>query len=157
MPEVLTPSTLLTQRSQSLKAASGNFSQVNLYSRQRRKFQYLANVSWARWRKSIYQCFNPGGSGNKKLEIWRKETLLLLCSKELPRNSWPLAHITKAYISESGKLCKEDLMTSKDSMTKTYTRPVTEVILLRSEADIDKMKKTICRMNCLNLVLEIKD
>ena len=69
MPEVLTPSTLLTQRSQSLKAAPGNFSQVNLYSRQCRKFQYLANVSWAHWRKSIYQCFNPGGSGNKKLEI----------------------------------------------------------------------------------------
>ena len=119
MPEVLTPSTLLTQRSQSLKAAPGNFSQVNLYSRQCRKFQYLANVSWAHWRKSIYQCFNPGGSGNKKLEIWRKETLLLLCSKELPRNSWPLAHITKAYISEDGKLCKKTSWRLKTAWQKS--------------------------------------
>jgi len=44
MPEILTPSTLLTQKPQSLKAAPGNFSQADLYSGQWRQVQYLANV-----------------------------------------------------------------------------------------------------------------
>ena len=78
---------------------------------------------------------------------WQHETrnleegdLVLLCSKELPRNSWPLARITKTYVSEDEKVCKVDLLTAQDGTTKTYPRAVTEVILLRSEANFEKMK-----------------
>lgn len=34
-------------------------------------------------------------------------------------------------------------MMAKDGTTKSYSRPVTEVILLRSEADFEKMKTLV--------------
>jgi len=139
MPEVLIPSTLLTQKSQRLKATPGNFSQTDLYSRQWRQVQYLANVFWARSKEYL-----PTPQPRRK---WQHETrnleegeLVPLRSKELPRNSWPLARITKTYPSEDGKVRKIDFMTAKDGTAKSYTRPVTEVILSRSEADFKKMK-----------------
>jgi len=72
-----------------------------------------------------------------------KGDLVLLRSKELPRNSWPLARITKTYVTDDGKVRKVDLVTAKDSTKKSYTRPVTKVILLRSEADFEKMKTLV--------------
>ena len=51
MPEILTPATLLTQKSRALKATPGNFSCTELYSKQWRQVQYLANLFWTRWRK----------------------------------------------------------------------------------------------------------
>ena len=65
--------------------------------------------------------------------------MVLLHCKESPRNYWPLARITKAYVSTDGKVHKVDLVTAKDSSTKSYTRSVTEVILLRREKDFQKM------------------
>ena len=140
IPEVLTPNILLTQKSQSLKAAHGNFSQADLYSRQWRQVQYLANVFWARWRKEYLPMLQPRRKWQHETRNLEEGDLVLLCSKELPRNSWPLARINKAYISEDGKVRKVDLLTAQDGTTKTYTRPVTEVILLRSEADFETMK-----------------
>ena len=130
MPEVLTPNILLTQKSQSLKAAPGNFSQADLYSRQWRQVQYLANVFWARWRKEYLPMLQPRRKWQHETRNLEEGDLVLLCSKELPRNSWPLARITKTYVSEDGKLRKVDLLTAQDGTTKTYARPVTEVILL---------------------------
>lgn len=89
MPEVLTPSTLLTQKSQSLKAAPGNFSQTDLYSRQWR--QYLANVFWAHWRKEYPPMLQPRRKWQHETRNLEEGDVVLLHSKELPRNSWPLA------------------------------------------------------------------
>lgn len=44
MPEILTPATLLTHKSKALKATAGNFSISDLYSKQWRQVQYLANT-----------------------------------------------------------------------------------------------------------------
>ena len=66
--------------------------------------------------------------------------LVILHCQESPRNYWPLARITKAYISADGKVRKVDLVTAKDGSTKSYTRPVTEVILLKSEKGFERMK-----------------
>ena len=143
MPEILTPSNLLTQKSQSLKAAPGNFSQADLYSRQWRQVQYLANVFWARWRKEYLPMLQPRRMWQHATRNLEKGDLVLLRSKELPRNSWPLARITKTYVTDDGKVRKVDLVTAKDSTKKSYTRPVTKVILLRSEADFEKMKTLV--------------
>ena len=104
MPEVLTPSTLLTQKPQNLKATPGNFSHADLYSRQWRQVQYLANVFWALWRKEYLRMLQPRRKWQQETRNLEKGDQVLLRSKELPRNSWPLAHITKVYISGDGKV-----------------------------------------------------
>ena len=59
MPEILTPTTLLTQKPQSLKDPPGCFDTVDLFSKQWRQVQHLANIFWCRWRKDYLPTLQP--------------------------------------------------------------------------------------------------
>lgn len=61
MLEILTPSTLLTQKSATLKTTPGVFSHIDLHGKQWRQVQYLANVFWSRWRKEFLPMLQPNG------------------------------------------------------------------------------------------------
>ena len=63
--------------------------------------------------------------------------LVLLRSKEVARNMWPLALATKAHESADRKVRKVELMTATDGIKRSYTRPVNEVILLRNEDELN--------------------
>ena len=139
MPEILTPATLLTQKSRALKSIPGNFSSTELYSKQWRQVQHLANMFWTRWHKEYLPTLQPRRKWQDETRNLKEGDLVFLHSKESPRNYWPLARITEAYVSTDGKVRKVDLLTAKDGSTKSYTRPVTEVILLRREKDFEKM------------------
>ena len=142
-PEVLTPAILLTQKTQSLKATPGNFSCADLHSKQWRQVQHLANVFWNRWRKEFLPTLQPRRKWEHDTKNLEEGDLVLLRCKDLPRNSWPLARITKTFTSADGKVRKIELLTAKDGSRKSYTRPVTEVILLRSEDNLKKMRTTV--------------
>jgi len=142
-PEVLTPAILLTQKTQSLKATPGNFSCADLHSKQWRQVQHLANVFWHRWRKEFLPTLQPRRKWEHDTKNLEEGDLVLLRCKDLPRNSWPLARITKTFPSVDGKVRKIELLTAKDGSGKSYTRPVTEVILLRSEDNLKKMRTTV--------------
>lgn len=143
MPEILTPATLLTQKSQTLKAMPGSFSCQDLYSKQCRQVQYLANLFWTRWRREYLPMLQPRRKWQQESRNLEEGDLVLLRCKETPRNSWPLARITQVYPSADGKVRKVDLVTAKDGPTRSYTRPVTEVILLKTEKDLVKMKTSV--------------
>ncbi|KAK2568829.1 hypothetical protein P5673_006874 [Acropora cervicornis] len=131
MPEILTPVTLLTQNSRAFS--------TDLYSKQWRQVQHLANMFWTRWHKQYLPNLQPRRKWQGETRNLKEGDLVLLHCKESPRNYWPLARITKASISTDGKVRKVEMMTAKDASTKSYTRPVTEVILLRREKDFAKM------------------
>ena len=52
-PEILTPFTLLTQKSTALTGTPGRFASKDLHAAQWRQVQYLANVFWSRWRREF--------------------------------------------------------------------------------------------------------
>lgn len=68
MPEILTPATLLTQKSRALKSIPGNFSSTELYSKQWRQVQHLANMFWTRWHKEYLPTLQPRRSGKARPE-----------------------------------------------------------------------------------------
>ena len=140
MPEILTPATLLTQKSRALKSIPGSFSSTELYSKLWRQVQHLANMFWTRWRKEYLPTLQPRRKWKGETRNLEEGDLVLLHCKESPRNYWPLAQITKVYVFADGRGRKVDLVTAKDGSTKSYTRPVTEVILLTSEKDFEKMR-----------------
>ena len=139
MPEILTPATLLTQKSRALKSIPGNFSSTELYSKQWSQVQHLANMVWTHWHKEYLPTLQPRRKWQGETRNLKERDLVLLHCKESPRNHWPLARISEAYISTDSKVRKVDLVTAKDGSTKSYTRPVTEVILFRREKDFEKM------------------
>ena len=131
------PSTLLAQKSRGLKSIPGNFSSTELYSKQWRQVQHLANMFWTRWRKEYLPTLQPRREEAKRDQEPRGRRF---GCNESPRNYWPLARITKPYVSTDGKVRKVDLVTAKEGSTRSYTRPVTEAILLKSEKDFEKIK-----------------
>ncbi|CAB4034068.1 Hypothetical predicted protein, partial [Paramuricea clavata] len=54
----------------------------------------------------------------------KKIDLVLLRSKEVARNMWSLALATEAHESADRKVRKIELMTAKDGVKHSYTRPV---------------------------------
>jgi hypothetical protein len=136
-PEILTPFTLLTQKSTALTGTPGRFTSEDLHAAQWRQVQYLANVFWSRWRREFLPLLQTRRKWQHDQPNLREGDLVLLRSKEIVRNMWPLARITKVHESADGKVRKVELMTAKDGVKREYTRPVTEVILLRT---VDELK-----------------
>lgn len=137
IPEILTPSILLTQKTLPLKPAPGNFVPQDLYRKQWRQVQYLANQFWSRWRKE----FLPTLQSRRKWETATRNLqvgdLVLLRCKEVPRNDWPLARISKTFSGEDGKVRKVEITTAKNGSKRSYTRPVAEVVLLKTEHELN--------------------
>ena len=63
--------------------------------------------------------------------------LVLLRSKEVARNRWPLARVMKAQESADGKVRKVELLTAKDGVKHMYSRPVNEVVLLKTVDELN--------------------
>ena len=133
VPEILTPSTLLTQKPQQLKPPTGDFNARDLYSAQWRHVQHLANIFWYRWRKEYLQTLQRRRKWQDVTHNLKQDDLVLLCSKDTPRNDWPLARITSAQADRDGKVRKVDLVTTKDGCRKYFRRPITETILLNAD------------------------
>lgn len=85
-PEILTPATLLTQKPQQLKPPAGDFNAGDLYSKQWKRVQHLANVFWSRWRKEYLPTLQPRRKWQDKSRNLQEGDLVLLYSKDAPRN-----------------------------------------------------------------------
>ena len=138
MPDILTPNTLLTQKSLALQAIPGEFTATDLckHNKQWRQVQHLANVFWSTWRKEFLPTLQPRRKWEAESRSLEEGDLVLLRSKDVARNEWPLARVSKAHKGTDGKVRKLDLVTSKDGVKHTYTRPVTEVVLLKTVNDL---------------------
>jgi hypothetical protein len=136
-PEILTPSTLLTQKPTALTTTPGQFTSKDLHTAQWRQVQYLANVFWSRWRKEFLPTLQLRRKWRHEHPNLQEGDLVLLRSKEIARSMWPIARITKAYESTDGKVRKVEPMTARDGVKWSYTRPVNEVILLKAEKELN--------------------
>ena len=135
-PQALTPSMLLTMKTQPLTAPPGNFTKEDLYGRQRwRRVQYLVDQFWVRWRKEYLQSLQPRQKWNNPRPNINNGDVVLLQQNEFPRNDWPLARVVKTYLSDDGKVRKADVTVCSDGNRRTYLRPISELILLERSPD----------------------
>ena len=70
MPEILTP--------RASKSMPVNFSSLELYSKQWRYVQYLANMFWTRWRKEYLLTLQPRRKGQHETRNLEEGDLVLL-------------------------------------------------------------------------------
>ncbi|XP_059803997.1 plectin-like [Hypanus sabinus] len=128
-PFILSPSTLLTQKA-GAPPPPGDFSDKDLYTKQWRQVQALANQFWPRWRQKYLPLLQQRQKWTEPRRNLQVEDLVLLRDKQIARNSWPTARITATFPSEDGHVRKIELKTTDQGDVKIYQRPVTEVILL---------------------------
>ncbi|XP_059810833.1 plectin-like [Hypanus sabinus] len=128
-PFILSPSTLLTQKA-GAPPPPGDFSDKDLYTKQWRQVQALANQFWPRWRQKYLPLLQQRQKWTEPHRNLQVEDLVLLRDKQAARNSWPTARITATFPSGDGHVRKIELKTTDQGDVKIYQGPVTEVILL---------------------------
>lgn len=130
VPFPLTPATILTLKTDHTVRSFHleDFSSKDLFKKQWKGIQHLANQFWYRWKSE----FLPSLQSRKKWQQDRKNVqegdVVLMCDKSLHRNEWPVGIIIKTHTSDDNRVRKVDVRLGKDR--KTFTRPVNELIVL---------------------------
>lgn len=128
-PFILSPSMLLTQKS-CLLPPSGCFQDKDLYTKQWRQVQALADQFWRRWRQEYLPTLQKRQKWTVSQRNLQIGDLVLLKDKQVTRNSWPMARVTATFPGKDGRVRKVEVKASEQGEVKTFLRPVTETILL---------------------------
>ncbi|CAJ0934476.1 unnamed protein product [Ranitomeya imitator] len=141
---LLTPATLLTQKTGLSSAPPGGFDAKDLYKRQWRQVQSLANTFWDRWHKLYLSTLQPRTKWQSTKPNLNIGDLVLVKDCQIHRNQWPLGLVTATFPSKDGNVRKVELRMTKENEPKTFSRPVSElVLLLPSEERICLQGKTL--------------
>jgi hypothetical protein len=133
-PEILTPASLLTQKfGVPDSPPPGLFSKKDLYGRQWRRVQYLANVFWSRWRREYLPTLQQRRKWQDVKENISPGDLVLLKDKQLSRNEWPLGRVVAVMPSDDSKVRKVSVNIARNNTVQTFYRPVSELVLLMRE------------------------
>ena len=130
--EPLTPIHLLTLKTDIVLPPPGDFQRPDLYSRKRwRRIQYMTNQFWIRWQREYFTLQYKRQKWNDTCRDTKVGDIVFI--RDLPRNHWPLARVTKVYPSKDGLIRKVQLFVTKDGKRSTLERPVHKLIFLLSE------------------------
>ncbi len=129
-PFLLTPSILLTQKVGTPIAPVGDFGTEDLFQRQWRQVQHLANTFWDRWMKQYLCLLQTRRKWQSEHPNVEPGIIVLLKDSQTKRNEWPLGIITQVFPSKDGKVRKVEIRIPKREGTKLFLRPVTEIVVL---------------------------
>lgn len=130
-PFILTPATLLTQKISALPPPKGTFVE-DLFSKQWRQVQCLADTFWHRWRTEYLPTLQKRKKWNKDERDLQEGDVVILKDHQTKRNDWPMGIIVKTFPSSDTRVRKVEVKITKDGSCKTFLRPVTETVLLLS-------------------------
>lgn len=131
-PSLLTPTMILTQKVCSPHPPPGCFVDADLHRQQWRRVQHLANTFWERWRREYLSTLQSRSKWQKSHPNIKEGDLVLLRDTQVKRNEWPMALVTKAFPASDGKVRKLELKVARGGTSRTFLRPITEVVMLMS-------------------------
>ena len=136
-PFLLTPASLLTQKVCTSPPPPGAFDGKDLHRQQWRQVQHLANTFWNRWRREYLPTLQSRSKWQDVRPNIKKGDLVLLKDNQVKRNEWPMAVVTKTFPDQDGKVRKIELKVTRSGSAKTFLRPVSETVLLKSADETD--------------------
>ncbi|KAL3977608.1 alcohol-forming fatty acyl-CoA reductase [Sarotherodon galilaeus] len=129
-PFILSPAMLLTQKS-GVPPPPGDFTDKDLFTKQWRQVQALANQFWARWGREYFLSLQQRQKWTVACRNLQVGDLVLLRDKQTVRNYWPMAIATATFPGKDGHMRKVEIKTTNQGDTRTFLRPVAEAVLLR--------------------------
>lgn len=133
-PIVLTPATLLNQK---IGGESSDLSMCvdidtrEMYRKHWKMVQVLADMFWKQWRDTYLQTLQCRRKWKVARPCVKTDDVVLLKDKSLSRNEWSIGVVVNAIESESDKMVrKAEVRVCKNGACTTYTRPVTEMVVL---------------------------
>ena len=119
-PKILCPSMLLMKKPSSLPPPPGKFTSKDLYAAQWRQVQYLANVFWARWRREFLPLLQVRRKWMQDQANLHMGDLVFLKDKEITKNNWLIALVTKVFPSKDGNIRKIEVTTARGGLKRSY-------------------------------------
>ncbi|XP_026010486.1 uncharacterized protein LOC113013640 [Astatotilapia calliptera] len=134
-PAVLTPAVLLTQKMSAVSAPLGNFSSGQLFGKQWKHVQLLADTFWKRWKGEYLSTLQGRAKWTETRPNVKIGDVVLLKDPQASRNEWPMGLIVKTFPSSDKKVRKVEVRTVKDGTVKMFLRPVSEIVVLLAETE----------------------
>ncbi|XP_058858501.1 uncharacterized protein LOC117971951 [Acipenser ruthenus] len=134
-PLILTPSMLLTQKIGAPPSPQVDFVKGDLFKNQWKRVQYLANTFWDRWRSEYLSTLQGRRKWQFKRPNLKEGDIVLMKESQTRRNEWPMGIIVKTFPSKDGMVRKVEVKVVRQGTTKTFSRPISEVVLLLSPED----------------------
>ncbi|XP_055362121.1 uncharacterized protein LOC114849211 isoform X2 [Betta splendens] len=132
-PTVLTPAILLTQKISAVSAPSGNFSSGQLYGKQWKHVQHLADTFWKRWKGEYLSTLQTRKKWTDNRPNVQEGDVVLLKDAQVNRNEWPMGVVVKALPSKDNKVRKVEVRIAKEGTVKLFLRPVSDIVVLISQ------------------------
>ncbi|XP_033727618.1 uncharacterized protein LOC117316950 [Pecten maximus] len=130
-PYPLSPSLILTHKSDSITDIVITADIRNMYRAQWKMVQCLSDMFWKKWRTEFLQSLQERRKWNKDQRNIRVSDVVLLRDKMCARNYWPMGIITEVFPSEDGKIRTAEVrVMSPKGTPSNYTRPISELVLL---------------------------
>nr|XP_022331189.1 uncharacterized protein LOC111129227 [Crassostrea virginica] len=130
-PFILTPYTLLTQKTDKGEEPPGPFDEKNIYRAQWKRVQQLADLFWKRWKSEYLALIQSRQKWTRNQRNLSVNDVVLMKDNSANRCDWKLAIVERVFPSESDyKVRKVELRVNKEGSNIHYTRPVTETVLL---------------------------
>ena len=133
----LSPSLLLTMKTNVVLSPPGNFQKQDLYSHKHwRRIQYLVDQFWVRWRSEYIQNLR------RNLSI---DDVVLLKEDNQPRNEWSLCRVVEVMTGDDGLVRKArvaigqpnlDSKGRRRSSIAYLERPIHKLVLLKETEEI---------------------
>ena len=134
-PLPISPSMLLTLRTPSdVSAVSPEYTErdVLAYGQRRwRRVQFLADEFWRLWRSNYLQELTARGKWTKERPSLRKDDVVLMRDKNVPRSDWRMARVIDAIESGDGlvRRVKLALINAKGKLRDTE-RAIHDIVIL---------------------------
>ena len=132
-PTRISPSNLLTLKSNVVMTPPGEFSHPDVYSRKRwRRGQHIAEEFWNRWRKEFLQNLQTRQKWQKQTPNFTVGDIVLL-KDEFQRNQWPMARILSIETDEKRVVRTVTLHVVDRNMpghTQVLRRSIPKIVML---------------------------
>ena len=125
----LTPAMLLSQNVSFDTLKDCQFELKDMYKAQWKHVQVLSNTFWKRWKEEYLSCLQMRSKWQQDRPNIKDGDLVLLKDMNL-QNDWSLGLVVNAIKSEDNKVRKAEVRVNKDGSITTYTRPITELVVL---------------------------
>lgn len=129
LPFLLCPAMLLTQKSHS-PSPPGDFTGKDLLKTQWKQVQALADELWNCWRNEYLSTLQSRRKWHRTHRNLQPHNIALLKRSQAPRNEWTMAMVTSTFPGSDGRVWKVEVKTSSQGVSKTYLRPISDVIFL---------------------------
>ena len=130
-PLPLSPSNLLTMKSNIVMPPPGRFESPDLYTRKWwRRVQHIVNEFWSRWHKEFLGSLQERQKRNKIIRNFQVGDIVLLKEEQQPRNSWPMVRVVGTEPDNNGVVWSIQFRMGNSKINKMFRRPISKLILL---------------------------